>query len=177
MYFEKFPVIPYDSEGTYNFKDVTNLLRRVALRANVRTNTLLYDTYDVRDGETPESIADKLYGDTNLHYIVMLVNNITDRYHGWPMNGAQFLQYVNDKYSDPNAVHHYEITQSSGPTTGNGPDDYSHKIEVNSTETGAEAVTNYEYERREQDKKRNIKLLDPRYLPMFLEEFERLIRR
>ena len=60
---------------------------------------------------------------------------------------------------------------------GNGPDDYSHKIEVNETESGAESVSNYEYERREQDKKRKIKLLDPRYLPMFLEEFERLIRR
>ena len=56
-------------------------------------------------------------------------------------------------------------------------DDYSHKIEVNETESGAESVSNYEYERREQDKKRQIKLLDPRYLPMFLEEFERLIRR
>ena len=60
MYFETFPIIPYDSAGTYEFKDVTNLLRRVALRANVRTNTLLYDTYDVRDEETPESIAEKL---------------------------------------------------------------------------------------------------------------------
>ena len=170
MYFEKFPVIPYDSEGTYNFKDVTNLLRRVALRANVRTNTLLYDTYDVRDGETPESIADKLYGDTNLHYIVMLVNNITDRYHGWPMNGAQFLQYVNDKYSDPNAVHHYEIEQTSGDTTI--------KIDIgtdNSNYSSATAITNFEYEQRIQDEKRQIRLLDPQYATQFVEEFENLM--
>ena len=56
------------------------------------------------------------------------------------------------------------------------PFDYSHKIEVNSTEVGAEAVSNYEYERRLQDEKRNIKLLDPNYLPLFLEEFEKLTR-
>ena len=170
MYFEKFPVIPYDSEGTYNFKDVTNLLRRVALRANVRTNTLLYDTDDVRDGETPESIADKLYGDTNLHYIVMLVNNITDRYHGWPMNGAQFLQYVNDKYSDPNAVHHYEIEQTSGDTTI--------KIDIgtdNSNYSSATAITNFEYEQKLQDEKRQIRLLDPQYATQFVEEFENLM--
>ena len=170
MYFEKFPVIPYDSEGTYNFKDVTNLLRRVALRANVRTNTLLYDTYDVRDGETPESIADKLYGDTNLHYIVMLVNNITDRYHGWPMNGAQFLQYVNDKYSDPNAVHHYEIEQTSGDTTI--------KIDIgtdNSNYSSATAITNFEYEQKLQDEKSQIRLLDPQYATQFVEEFENLM--
>ena len=170
MYFEKFPVIPYDSEGTYHFKDVTNLLRRVALRANVRTNALLYDTYDVRDGETPESIADKLYGDTNLHYIVMLVNNITDRYHGWPMNGAQFLQYVNDKYSDPNAVHHYEIEQTSGDTTI--------KIDIgtdNSNYSSATAITNFEYEQKLQDEKRQIRLLDPQYATQFVEEFENLM--
>ena len=170
MYFEKYPVIPYDSEGTYNFKDVTNLLRRVALRANVRTNALLYDTYDVRDGETPESIADKLYGDTNLHYIVMLVNNITDRYHGWPMNGAQFLQYVNDKYSDPNAVHHYEIEQTSGDTTI--------KIDIgtdNSNYSSATAITNFEYEQKLQDEKRQIRLLDPQYATQFVEEFENLM--
>ena len=50
MYFENFPVIPYDSLGDYTTKDVTNILRRVALRTNVRTNVLLYDTYDVREG-------------------------------------------------------------------------------------------------------------------------------
>ena len=170
MYFETFPIIPYDSAGTYEFKDVTNLLRRVALRANVRTNALLYDTYDVRDGETPESIADKLYGDTNLHYIVMLVNNITDRYHGWPMNGAQFLQYVNDKYSDPNAVHHYEIEQTSGDTTI--------KIDIgtdNSNYSSATAITNFEYEQKLQDEKRQIRLLDPQYATQFVEEFENLM--
>ena len=66
MYFDKnFPVIPYDSVGQGDFKDVTNLLRRVALNTKVKTNTLLYDTYDVKEGETPESIAFKL---TNLEY-------------------------------------------------------------------------------------------------------------
>ena len=170
MYFENFPVIPYDSVGNLTYKDVTNLLRRVALRANVRTNTLLYDTYDVRDGETPESIADKLYGDTNLHYIVMLVNNITDRYHGWPMNGAQFLQYVNDKYSDPNAVHHYEIEQTSGDTTI--------KIDIgtdNSNYSSATAITNFEYEQKLQDEKRQIRLLDPQYIQQFVDEFKSIM--
>ena len=54
MYFENFPVI------TYKKKDVTNLLRRVAIRSKVKTNTLIFDTYDVKEGETPEIIADKL---------------------------------------------------------------------------------------------------------------------
>ena len=86
MYFDKnFPVIPYDSVGQGDFKDVTNLLRRVALNTKVKTNTLIYDTYDVKEGETPESIAFKLYGDAEFHWVIMLVNDITDRYHQCPM--------------------------------------------------------------------------------------------
>ena len=65
MYFQEFPTIIYDSVGDGNFKDVKNLLRRVGLRVAVRTNILLYDTYDVKEGETPEIIASKLYGDQN----------------------------------------------------------------------------------------------------------------
>ena len=67
MYFKEFPTIPYDSEGNGKFKDVKNLLRRVGVRAKIKTNTSLYDTYDVKNGESPESIAHKLYGDSNLH--------------------------------------------------------------------------------------------------------------
>ena len=117
MYFDKnFPVIIYDSVGNGEFKDVTNLLRRVALRAKVKTNTLFFDSYDIKEGESPESIADKLYGDPELHWVIMIVNNITDRYHQWPMNYSQFLQYINDKYDNVDGTHHFEIVQSSGDT-------------------------------------------------------------
>tara|TARA_B100000073_G_scaffold195179_1_gene161670 strand:+ start:138 stop:665 length:528 start_codon:yes stop_codon:yes gene_type:complete len=170
MYFENFPVIPYDSLGDYTTKDVTNILRRVALRTNVRTNVLLYDTYDVREGETPESIADKLYDDSELHWVIMIVNNITDRYHGWPMNGAQFLQYLNDKYSDVDGVHHYEIAQTSGDTTqiiNIGTD--------NTNYPSATLITNREYEQAEQDKKRKIRLLDPQYIQQFVDEFKSIM--
>ena len=117
MYFGNFPTILYDSVGNGDLKIVTNLLKRVALRAKVKTNTLLFDTYDVLEGETPEMIAHKLYGESDLHWVILYVNNITDRYHQWPMSGEQFLSFLNDKYSNPDATHHYEITQTSGDTT------------------------------------------------------------
>ena len=170
MYFENFPVIPYDSLGDYTTKDVTNILRRVALRTNVRTNVLLYDTYDVREGETPESIADKLYDDSELHWVIMIVNNITDRYHGWPMNGAQFLQYLNDKYSNVDGVHHYEIAQTSGDTT------QIINIGIDNTNyPSAKLITNREYEQAEQDRKRKIRLLDPQYIQQFVDEFKSIM--
>ena len=170
MYFSKFPYIVYDSVGNGEFKIVTNLLRRVAIRSKVKVNTLFFDTYDVKEGETPEMVAHKLYGDPELHWIVLLVNNVTERYHQWPKNTNQFLAYVNDKYSNVDATHHYEISQVSGDTTI--------KIDIGTDNTGhsdASVVTNYEYEEDLQDKKRKIRLLDPTYVEDFVAEFKKLM--
>ena len=172
MYFDSFPVIPYDSKGDLNFKDVTNLLRRVGMRTKLKTNTLLYDTYDVKEGETPEMIAHKLYGDAKLHWIILLVNDITDRYHQWPMTGGQFLDYINDKYSNVDGIHHYESTQTSGDTKV--------KIEVfnevdDDAYTGLTPITNREYEESLQDSKRQIRLLDPSFVDQFVDEFKALM--
>ena len=176
MYFDNFPVIRYGStDGT--IKNVTNLLRRVAVRSKVKTNSSLFDTYDVKNGETPEIIADKLYDDPKLHWIVMLFNNGTDRYHDWPMSEQQFSTYLNEKYSNPDGIHHYEISQESGDTT--------QKIEVYDPElissdadayTSATAITNREFEEAEQDKKRKIRLLDPNFVDKFVDEFKVLMK-
>ena len=178
MYFKNFPVIPYDSIGNGEVKFVTNLLRRVAVRQKIKTNTLLYDTYDIKQGESPESIADKLYGDPELHWIVMLVNDITDRYHQWPMTYAQFLQFVNDKYADPNGVHHYEIAQSSGDTTKTIEVYNNSALYTGDTDfySNATTITNIEYEENRQDELRKIRLLDPQYVGQFVEEYETLMK-
>ena len=171
MYFGHFPLIPYDSVGDGKFKLVTNLLKRVAVRSKVKTNVLVFDTYDVRMGETPEEIADKLYNDPELHWVVLLMNDITDRYHQWPLNENQFLAYINDKYSNVDATHHYEISQTSGDTTI--------KIDIgtdNSDHSGATAITNYEYEVARQDEMRKIRLLDPSYIEQFVDEFKTLMK-
>ena len=170
MYFENFPLIPYDSVGDGQFKLVTNLLKRVAIRSKVKGNVALYDTYDVKEGESPEIIAHKLYADSELHWVVLLVNNITDRYHQWPKNQNQYLAYINDKYSDVDATHHYEISQTSGDTTI--------KIDFGTDNTDyptASIITNAEFEEDLQDKKRKIRLLDPAYIDDFVTEFEELM--
>ena len=170
MYFANFPVIPYDSVGDYNFKIVTNLLKRVVVRSKVKANTSLYDTYDVKEGETPEILADKLYGDPELHWVILLFNDITDVYHQWPQNQNQFLACINDKYSNVDATHHYEISQTSGDTTI--------KIDIGTDNTDyptASIVTNYEYEEALQDEKRKIRLLDPAYVDRFVSEYEKLM--
>tara|TARA_B100001094_G_scaffold316948_1_gene358767 strand:- start:328 stop:750 length:423 start_codon:yes stop_codon:yes gene_type:complete len=138
---------------------------------------MLFDSYDVRDGERPEDVAFKWFGDAELHWVILMTNNVTDRYYQWPMSQPQFSEFLTDKYGagSEDAIHHYEITKSSGRTTAQGPNDYSHLVEVNSDTDNASSISNREYEEREQDKSRQIKLLDKRYLNAFIEEFNSLI--
>ena len=159
-----------------NFKPVTDLMTRVKIRDKVIDEISLYNVYDVKNGETPENIAFKHFGDPRLHWVILLTNKISDRYYDWPLSEQQFEDYIKDKYAEPGGIHHYEITQSSGRTTGQGPSDYSYKVEVNSTVAGATSISNREYESRLQDKKRQIKLLSTQYLTSFVEEFNKLIR-
>jgi len=177
MYFTKFPKLLYDIKQDGNVKLVTDIFRRIKVREKIRDNISLLDKYDVGEGETPETVAFKVYGDTNYFWIICLMNNIVNRYYDWPLPEVMFQQYVADKYSNPDGIHHYEITQSSGKQTGEGPADYSYKIEVNSDTVGAESVSNIEYERRLQDQKRQIKILPKSYVNVFENEFDNLIKR
>ena len=175
MYFNKFPKGNYDLKGNGQFKLVTDIMRRVKVRSKIVDEASLYDKYDVPSGENPEDTAFKHFGDPELHWVILLTNNITDRYYDWPLSFQDFEAFVKDKYSNPDGIHHYEVTRSSGKSTGNGPDDYSHKIEVNSDATGAQSVSNREFEQRLQDQKRQINLLNPQFLGLFIQEFEKLI--
>ena len=177
-YFDKFPLLVYDAKGQGNYKLVTDILRRVKIRSAIQDGAVLFDKYDVKNGENPEDVAFKWFGSADLHWVILLTNNITDRYYDWPLNQVQFAEFLKDKYGAGNedAVHHYEITKSSGKTSSSGPSDYSHKVEVNSDEDNASSVSNREYEERLQDKKRQIKLLNKSFLPEFIEEFDILIR-
>ena len=174
-YFSKFPLMAYDMAGNKVYKLLPDILRRVKLRSGLRSGSFLFDNYDVRDGERPEDIAFKWFGDAEYHWVILMTNNITDRYYQWPLTQPQFQEHLKDKYGSGNedAVHHYEITQTSGPTSSR---DYSHMVECNSDEDNPTIVSNRDYEQRKQDEYRQIRLLDKRYLRMFVNEFEGLIK-
>ena len=178
MYFTRFPLMAYDIKGTSVYKLVPDILRRVKLRSGIRGGMFLFDNYDVKDGEKPEDVAFKWFGDPQYHWVILMTNNVTDRYYEWPMTQPQFQEFLEDKYGLANidGIHHYEITQASGPTSGKGAADYSYLVECNSDEDGATSVSNREYEERIQDKNRQIRLLDKKYLSQFVEEFQRLVQ-
>jgi len=140
-YFEMFPQVFYDNKGDGNYSVMTNLLARVKLIDSAKSNIIDFDYYDVKDGETPEIIAHKYYGDVNLHWTIMVLNNIVDYYEDWPMSVQRFEEFVKEKYDNPQEIHHYEITQT--------------------------------YEDNLQEKKRQIRLIQPRYIKEFVKEFER----
>tara|TARA_Y100000004_G_scaffold126454_1_gene142340 strand:- start:1704 stop:2225 length:522 start_codon:yes stop_codon:yes gene_type:complete len=166
-YFENFPQIFYDSKGDKKYTVLTNLLSRVKLIDGAKKNIVDFDYYDVKDGETPEMIAHKYYDDVNLHWTIMVVNEVIDYYEDWPMSVQKFEEFVKNKYDNPQAIHHYEISQTSGDTTV--------KIDVGMNTTdypSAVAVSNYQYEDSLQEKKRSIRLIQPRYIKEFVKEFQ-----
>ena len=175
-YFERFPMMVYDVKNNGNFKLLPDIIRRVKQRNAIKSGQFIFDTYDVKNGEKPEDIAYKWFGDAQLHWVILMTNDVTDRYYQWPMNDAQFEEFIADKYSNPDGIHHYEVTKDSGRTTGQGPNDYSHLVEVNSDTDNAISISNREYEERIQDKNRSIRLLNQRFLSDFLEEFDKLIK-
>ena len=139
MYFSRFPLRVYDMKGDGVFKLLPDILRRVKLRSGIKAGAFIFTEYDVRDGEKPEDVAVKWFGDPEYHWVILMTNNITDRYYQWPLTQPQFQNFIEDKYglASIDSIHHYEITQTSGRTSSNGPNDYSHLVECNSDEDGA----------------------------------------
>ena len=171
-YFNNFPITLYDVDGSGNSKLVTNILKRVRVRANMVKEFSLLDPYDIQDGETPEILADRHHGSPYYHWVIMLMNNIRDPQHDWPKSTRQMQMYLQGKYGsaeNQNAVHHYEAPQSSGDTTT--------RMEVMSDYPGAIAVSNYTYEHIVNEQKRSIDLLRNNFLGAFVSEFEREVLR
>ena len=167
MYFNDFPQIKYDCTGNGTFTTIQDIMTRIKVRDYIKENTSLFSKYTVDDGETPEMIAFKLYGDVSFHWVVLLFNQIINTYYDWPLSTRNFQRYVTNKYVNPQGVHHYEVSQSSGG-------DWV-KIKVESDVVGAVAVTNLEYEATLQDKKREIRVLKPEFLGQFKAEFAELL--
>tara|TARA_X000001382_G_scaffold127416_1_gene115247 strand:- start:143 stop:682 length:540 start_codon:yes stop_codon:yes gene_type:complete len=176
MYFSKFPLKVYDVKGDKKYKLLPDILRRVKLRSSLASSRFVFDKYNVKENENPEDVAFKYYGSAEYHWVVLMVNNITDRYYQWPMTQPDFEEFLADKYGagSEDSIHHYELAQTSGKTTSS---DSSHMLEVNSDTENATAVTNRQFEERVQNDIRQIRLLDQRFLDTFTEEFFTLIKK
>jgi hypothetical protein len=197
QYFDTLPkVVHTDAVGTS--KVVTNIMSRVSIIPQLLKNPLNYYEYDIQDGDTPEIIAHKYYGDSYRYWIVMLSNELMDPQWDWPMNNTVFAKYLENKYPNiqtSSIIHHYEkiITQydtDSMTTTINKiqiTEDVYNQLPTTQTTTynlpagdvvitvATNAVSIYDYELELNEAKRSIKLLNATYVSQLETEYQKLM--
>jgi hypothetical protein len=97
FYFNSFPKITttdYKGNGVV----ATNIMTRVNMISSLMENPLLFYSYDIQEGDTPEIVASKYYGDANRHWMVLYANQILDPQWSWPLTTQQLGKYIEDKY-------------------------------------------------------------------------------
>lgn len=110
-YFNYFPTTYYtNSDSSTALDTVTNIIARFAFENELKENTSVFYPYDVQDGETPEMIANKYYGSSEKHWIVLLFNDIIDPQYDWPLDQRTLIKYINDKYANNGARHSPYLT-------------------------------------------------------------------
>lgn len=127
-FFSQFPTVAYDIAGNQysNYELVTNIFFRLRIIQEALQNITAYYEFVIPDGETPEILADKVYGDSGYHWVILLANNIKDAQYDWPLDTRTFNKYIKSKYgsisSAKTQIHHYEMVitreeSSSGKIT------------------------------------------------------------
>ena len=98
-YFSKFPKLYYSYDNFNNADLITNIMARFSLEKETKDNTAIYYEYDIREGDTPEIIANKIYGSPERHWIVLMMNDIVDPQYEWPLTTITLNNYIDKKYS------------------------------------------------------------------------------
>lgn len=100
QFFDKFPTVRYTlSNKRYpDYQIITNILFRTAFIRETLSNSSSYTKYIIRDGDTPEILAEKVYGNPEAHWLILYANQIIDPQYDWPMTTTSFSNYMVDKY-------------------------------------------------------------------------------
>ena len=194
-----FNTLPKIITSDYNDSVIilTNLLARANIIPEALKSPLLYYTYDIQEGDTPEIVAHKYYGDSYRYWIVLFANQMIDPQWDWPLSGSNFNRYITDKYTsfNPNStIHHYEkiveqtdvstntisknmivISQTTYNSLVSSTSSYTLPTGVVSVTTTGRAVDYYTYELELNESKRSIQLLNRNYVNEFESELKRLM--
>ena len=194
-YFSQLPDFEYVSRlpdsKISDYNPVKNLFMRGKLREDIFQNVAVFTKYEVKGDDRPDNVAFEFYGDANLDWLVLTCNNIINVYDEWPMSQFNFENYLLDKYDNYetiNATHHYETTEvknSKGVVivpAGLEVDSnysisfYDEQIEgMTTVSSPVTEITNYHYEERLQQDKRNIFLLKARFLNVVKDDLEEMM--
>ena len=195
-YFRQVPDLEYVSRSKDaiigEYSKVKNLFKRGKLREDIFQNLSFFTKYNIKGSDRPDNVAFKIYGDSDLDWVVLICNNILNVQSEWPMTQEVFDEYVLDKYGDYdtlyNGVHHYEtleVKNSLGvvvlPAGLQVDSDYTltfYDSEINGYTFKTDIVvpvTNYEYEENLENNKRTIFVLKPRYLNVVKDDLEEIM--
>ena len=185
-YFKQVPNFEYVSRiaGSKNISDyiaVKNLFKKGKIRDDIFQELAFFEKYKISGNDRPDNVAFEVYRDSKLDWVILLSNNIINVQSEWPLLQDDFDRYLIEKYGDYNTlyngIHHYETSEvknSQGVTVvPSGLEvsspytisyyDYLTSLQVD-TGNIAVPVTNYDYEIKLEDAKRNIFLLKKEYL-------------
>ena len=193
-YFSKVPNFEYVSRlpdaHISDYITVKNLFKRGALEQDILENLAFHTKYKIHGDDRPDNVAYDYYGSSTLDWLVLTCNNIVNIQSEWPMLQNDFDRFLLDKYEtyeNLNATHHYETKEIKNsldviivPEKLECESDYSvtyfdsnvgREVTVLSADCTTE-VTNYTYEERIEDAKRNIYLLQPRYINVIRDDMD-----
>ncbi len=192
-YFNIFPKIDYDISKSGITKNVVDLTVRYAIKTKIKNRSATYYNYIIKDGERPDTLANRFYDDSKLDWVVLMVNDIVDPLYDWPLNYQNFRNYLTKKYGSiseaQQGVHHYEqIVRTAGYQTSSAYEGYDEigdplseiivEVDLETytslVATDRKVVTNYDYEQNLNEKKREILILDKDWLFKILSEVENI---
>lgn len=185
FFFTYFPTVDYDFSKRGKFTTVTDITKRFKLKTLIEERGVVFYDYIVKDSDRPDIIAEKLYGDSKLDWIIFLANDIIDPYYDWPLNQTNLDNFIASKYGSISAaqagVHHYEWILKATTQHTDGTIIPEKTVEVTLTKyntltpANRRVVTNYDYEFNQNEKKRQIKLLDEAYVDLVLNEYKSVL--
>ena len=191
MFFNIVPDIEYDEKPiSYPFSEsdfvvAKNFFRRYKINDDIFQYAVFFKKYTIKDGERPETLAEKFYGNQFYDWVILLTNNMVNAQYDWPRTNYEIYRIVEEEFDDPySEISHYKIKETIGHyQAGLHVDktfyDSTHKLNIggsvqikNGNEI-ASPITVAEYYQEENEKKREIYLLKSRYLESFVKDFKK----
>ena len=188
-YFRELPNINYvsllkDKSRNDERLIVKNIFKRAKLRSDIDQGITAFEYYDISENMRPDVVAQNIYGDPELDWIILVTNNITNIRDQWPLSNNDLQNYMVEKYGVTGLtnVHHYETTELKDDNDrilieAGMQVDSNFTFQVgDKTYTPVQQVTNQQYEVNRNEEKRRIKILKSEYVSMFITDFRNAMK-
>jgi len=190
-YFRYLPNLEYPSlrnerTSSGDYTTIKNLFKRAKIREDLINIFTAFDKYNIIGDDRPDNVAEELYGNPELDWLILITNNIQNIREDWPLSQADLNIYLSQKYTAEElaAIHHYETKEVVADNFGiilpaglvvesDFTVSYSDGGRLIENSNCIESISNYQYELRKNEEKRNIYVLRPQYISLIEEDLRR----